>query len=590
VVGSSPALDPSNPPHDAVELLRQSPQSIKRLGSGALLVVFDKVAFGNLELTPPEGCEDTLVVRFGEKLKDGSIDRKPPGTVRYSEVEVKVIPGKALVVAPPADERNSQQSGKVGRYGNRTPPAVLTPPAWGVLTPFRWVEIEGLTDSDGLGAGQIVRRAAFPKRWDDEAASFVCSNDTLNRIWELCRYSIKATLFTGVYVDGDRERIPYEADAYLNQLSDYYVNGDPTAARQSFEWLMRYPTWPTEWAPHMVFMAYADWMHNGDVDWITQQYEGLKSKTLIERCGESGLVHSNKRQIEWNDIVDWPPPERDGYVHTEVNTVVNAFHLEAVEIMAKLAAAVGADADAKRYRQHADQLKMVFQDQLFDAEAGLFRDGRGVDHHSQHANFFPLAFDLVAEEDRQRMTNQLKERGMRCSVYAAQYLLEALFENGAGDAAIEMMVAPGDRSWRHMLDSDATITWEAWSETVKPNLDWNHAWGAAPANLLPRYVLGVQPLSPGWGRAIIRPNPSGLDFARGITPTPYGPVSVDWRRDKLFRMLLKLPDGMTASVHVPTVPDAEGVFVDGQLAEAELQDGFWILKEDLTGNSVIEVR
>ena len=46
-------------------------------------------------------------------------------------------------------------------------------------------------------------------------------NDILNQVWDLCKYSIKATTFNGLYVDGDRERIPYEADAYLNQLSHY---------------------------------------------------------------------------------------------------------------------------------------------------------------------------------------------------------------------------------------------------------------------------------------------------------------------------------------------------------------------------------
>lgn len=55
----------------------------------------------------------------------------------------------------------------------------------------------------------------------ERAAYFRCSDDTLNRIWELCRYSMKATSFTGYYVDGDRERIPYEADALINQLGRY---------------------------------------------------------------------------------------------------------------------------------------------------------------------------------------------------------------------------------------------------------------------------------------------------------------------------------------------------------------------------------
>lgn len=39
-----------------------------------------------------------------------------------------------------------------------------------------------------------------------------------------------------------------------------------------------------------------------------------------------------------------------------------------------------------------------------------------------------------------------------------------------------------------MIDQGSTITMEAWSLKAKPNQDWNHAWGAAPANLLPRYL------------------------------------------------------------------------------------------------------
>ncbi|WP_146450361.1 family 78 glycoside hydrolase catalytic domain [Bythopirellula polymerisocia] len=586
---SLPKLDPSKPPaRETVAITRQSPQTIKLVDSDVVLIDFGRVAFGNLELTSPADFEGTLKVRFGEKLLDGLIDREPPGTVRCSEVEVEITPGATTVIAPPADERNTQQTAEIGRYGKPTPPAVLTPPEWGVLTPFRWVEIEGLPDA--LSANQIVRRAAFPKHWDENSAAFVCSNETLNRVWELCRYSIKATMFAGVYVDGDRERIPYEADAYLNQLSHYYVDGDPVMARQTFDWLTAYPTWPSEWGPHMVFMAHADWMRNGDDQWISQRYENLKTKTLIERCGDSGLVHSDELQREWNDIVDWPPPERDGYVRTEVNTVINAFHFAAIEKMAELADVAGSEVDAKRYKDHAERVRQIFYDQLFDVEAGLFRDGLGVDHHSQHANFFPLAFGLVETKDRQHVVDWLTNRGMQCSTYAAQYLLDCLFKNGAGETAVKLIIAPGKRSWRHMLDSDATITWEAWNESVKPNLDWNHAWGAAPANLLPRYVLGAEPLEPGWSRAIIRPYPSGLDFARGIIPTPYGPVSVDWNRKNFFEMELKLPDNMSASVHVPTVPGTDSVFVNGQLVEAKMEDGYWILKEDLTGESIVELR
>lgn len=585
---------PSKPAHplgsatDGITLVRQEPVATKNLESGVVQLDFGRVAFGNVELTPPAGFEGEVVVRFGEKLRDGAIDREPPGCVRFSEVRRHLAPGRKAIVAPPADERNTRSTVNVGRNGNRTPPAALTPPEWGVLTPFRWIEIKA--GGDMPGEFQVVRRAAFPKHWDDNAASFECSNETINRVWDLCRYSIKATLYAGLYVDGDRERIPYEADAYLNQLSHYYTDADPSVSRRTFDWLLKHPTWPSEWGSHLIFMAHADWMHNGDADWVASRYEYLKSRTLTQRCGDSGLVESNDEQASWNDIIDWPPCERDGYVRTEVNTVINAFHLAEIERMAEIASAAGADEDAERYANHAKRVRAVFNRKLFDAKAGRYRDGLGVKHHSSHASFFPLAFGLVPRDDRQELASSLAQDGMRCSVYAAQYFLEALFQNNAGEAAVELMIAPGERSWRHMLDRSATITWEAWNESVKPNLDWNHAWGAAPANLLPRYVLGAQPLAPGWSRALIRPIPSGLNYARGVVPTPHGALHVDWRAQDIFTMRLSLPEGVSGLVQVPAETGRESVYVDGLLVEAQLQGGYWRLRDELTGESKIEVR
>lgn len=98
--------------------------------------------------------------------------------------------------------------------------------------------------------------------------------------------------------------------------------------------------------------------------------------------------------------------------------------------------------------------------------------------------------------ERARVTAFVVSCGMACSVYAAQYLLEALFQNGASDAAHAPIVTPGDRSWKHMVERGTAITWEAWDQKYKPNQDWNHAWGAAPANLFPNYVLGARVLAP----------------------------------------------------------------------------------------------
>lgn len=449
-----------------VHLVEEPPVKIVAVSSNITLVDFGRVAFGNLRITPPAHATGRITVHFGEAMQNGRINRKPPGSVRYARVEAVLDGVQPLVLAPPANQRNTLQ-----------PAAVLTPPEWGVVLPFRYVEIEGWPGD--LQPDQLRRRAAYASNWDDEASAFHCSDEMLNRIWDLCKYSIKATTFASVYVDGDRERISYEADAYLDQLGQYYADGHTQMARDTFDRLLTHPTWPTEWASHMIFMAYADWMETGETNWLAPRYEALKSKLQMDRVG-AGLFTSSPANIKSGDVVDWPTGERDGFVFTRVNTVENAFHLRALVLMADLARALGQNDDAKEFSARERAARAVFQEKLFDSVRGLYRDGEGTDHDSLHASLFPLAFGLVPAERRARVAQWLGARGMKCSVYAAQYLLEGLFENDEATQAIALMTATGDRSWRHMVESGTTITWEAWDQRYKSNQDWTHAWARRP--------------------------------------------------------------------------------------------------------------
>jgi len=557
-----------------VHLVDEAPVKITAVEPGVHRVDFGRVAFGNLRLEPPPGASGTITVHFGEALADGRIERKPPGSVRYQKTAVSLAGPTPVVAAPPPDKRNTQHRD-----------AVLTPPQWGVILPFRWVEIEGWPGE--LQPEMVRRRAAFASTWDDDAAAFSSSNPLLDRVWELCRYSIKATTFAGVYVDGDRERIAYEADAHLNQLSHYAADRDVQMPRDTFDHLMKHPTWPTEWASYMIMIAHADWMHTGDTAWVGARYEALKPKLLLERARADGLLVSNEAQVRRNDLVDWPAGERDGFVFKPVNTVVNAFHIHSLGLMAELAAALGKQAEAEGYRAKALRAQAAFQKTLFMPETGRYRDGEGTDHTSLHASLFPLAFGLVPDEHRTAVAGWLIGRGMACSVYAAQYLMEGLFRAEMGREALDLMLAPNDRSWKHMVESGTTITWEAWDQKYKP---WNHAWGAAPANLLPRFILGVEVLEPGWTRAVVRPHPSGLDSAEGKIPTPRGPVRVAWRNAGTFAFSLALPVGMSARVELPAHEQSKGVFADDAVVAATRTDTRWILDREVAGRVHFEVR
>lgn len=554
-------------------LVTEKPVSVKTLEDGTILVDFGKVSFGNIDLLQVTESQ-TLTVHFGEASKDGRINRSPGGTIRYARTEATAH-GDQTRVAPASDARNTKQ-----------PAAILTPKEWGVVLPFRWVEIDGWKGA--FTAANIVRNSAFASTWQDDAASFQSSDKTLDQIWELCRYSIKATTFAGVYVDGDRERIPYEADAYLNQLSHYASDPDPQMARDTFDHLMKQPTWPSEWAPHLIFMVHADWMFTADVAWMSARYESLKTKTLGERARVDGLLVSNDKQIKRDDIVDWPTGERDGFVFTPVNTVVNAFHLRAVQMMSELATAAGKTDEAAAYLAQYKKASTAFQEKLFDPSTGLYVDGETTKHSSLHANLFPLAFGLVPEERKPKVIAFIVERGMKCSVYAAQYLLEGLLENGAAAEALQLILADGDRSWKHMLNSGTTISWEAWDNKYKPNQDWNHAWGAAPANILPRYVVGVRTLQPGWTKILIQPQPATLSKFSSKVPSPRGPVEVQWdKNSKTWKF--SLPDEVSATLDLPAATGNKA-YLNGKVVESSFANGRLRLAEPITGKGAVIIK
>jgi hypothetical protein len=255
--------------------------------------------------------------------------------------------------------------------------------------------------------------------------------------------------------------------------------------------------------------------------------------------------------------------------------------------MAEMAGALGKTADAEAYRAKAEKAAAAFHALFYNSERGCYVDGEGAGHASLHANMLPLAFGLVPAPERARVAAFVQSRGMACSVYGVQYLLEALFESGSADAALDLMTRDEARGWVNMMRSGSTISLEAWDIAYKPNLDWNHAWGAVPANILPRYVLGVRPYTPGFGKVLIRPQVGSLEGVQGIVPTIRGPVSVGVRQKRgvSYKLTFSIPVNTTARVELPLL-DARGslLMLDGKRADAATEKGMLVL-DDLSSGS-----
>ena len=497
------------------------PVAVFTNASGHVVADFGAASFGWLEMYG-KGAYSIVI---GEMTNANGVVTNPfpSTTIRAQRLSGKAPSFRYRIPMPP-DPVN------VKGY-DPAAPAIRLPEEIGVVYPFRFAEVERAN----CAAGDLVQKVVnYPI--DMSKSRLESDNTDIVRLYDFCKHTIRATSFCGVYVDGDRERTPYEADAYINQLCHYAIDNDYALARKSHEWLMDHPTWPTEWKQHSVMMAWADWMWTGDTQSLARFYDKLKSEKLDAGCkmrADGLLVSPGGTGRGPRDIVDWPLGERDGFEFTTVNAVVNAFRYRNLREMADIAKALGEPDDARRFAKMADQVKTSYGKAFYNQATGLYVDGEGVGHSSLHANAAALAFGLVPEDRRGKVADFLVSKGMACSVYFAQYLLEALYAAGRGDAAMRLMLAHGDRSWLGMLDFGATMTMEAWNVKAKPNLDLNHAWGAVPLNIISRYVLGVTPLEPGFAKISIKPDAGGLRKLKGIVPTAKGPVVVEIEGNRL---------------------------------------------------------
>ncbi|KKM47227.1 hypothetical protein LCGC14_1558870, partial [marine sediment metagenome] len=133
-------------------------------------------------------------------------------------------------------------------------------PHYPEVMPFRYVEIVG---QEGAFWIEEPKQAALFYYFDESASSFTCSDENLMKVWDLCKYTQKSTPFLGVYCDGNRERMPYEADAYIQMLSHFACDREYSIARYTINFLLDHASWPTEWQMHMVLMAWEYYMQTG---------------------------------------------------------------------------------------------------------------------------------------------------------------------------------------------------------------------------------------------------------------------------------------------------------------------------------------
>ena len=163
------------------------------------------------------------------------------------------------------------------------------------------------------------------------------------------------------------------------------------------------------------------------------------------------------------------------------------------------------------------------------------------------------------------------------------------------DRTVEMLRVLRDR-WGEMLDRGATTLWEtfagAYTQDENWTRSWCHAWSSAPLYLLPAYVLGVRPLEPGFGHALIAPQLGDLEWAEGRVPTPHGEIEVRaaqagaTQAGEALNLEVRLPAGVSAILHLPK--NHSSIFVNNEPVKLEVLAGVHSLSLEAGSSTFIQ--
>lgn len=577
---------------------------------GVYHVEFEKTFFGTLKIVFQEETEDELPIRvvLGEMKSEngyvwtrdniGENDLKGFG-INYVEKNL-IIPKGVKEYKVVMDERPIPLEKNIDN-GNWS----------GGVFPIRYCDIAGLENYD-LDNNSFIQLAVHKKNFSEN--SFASDNAELDNVYSLCKHTIDATTYAGIYIDGYRELRPYEADTYINELGSFCVDSDYSMAKKTLEFILYNHTWPTEWVELTIPCVYEYYMYSGDLDFLVSNWDAIEECLLEDMKNEQGLIDSKKindgilkelNMSSMRDIIDWPVCERDnfatdyqgssiqkirnnikslwygykayvsdvcgfkyassyfriyqegiqqtGMVIESPNAVVNALYYNNLQILSFLSQEIGDEEKASNYANEAKAFFEIYNKAFVDEKTGLVRDTTDIEenNYSLHANVMALNYGLIKNENKERVIDYIKSKKVNCSVYTMQYLLESLVKNGEVDYALDLITSNDDKSWIGMINSGSSLTTEAWNENIKLDMDYSHAWGTAPLNILLRQIVGVKPAVAGCEEIIIEPNLGYLEHVSSVIPMNNGVVTIECKKSN-SKMKVKINTNVKSYYVIPT--------------------------------------
>ena len=418
------------------------------------------------------------------------------------------------------------------------------------------------------GRMRINRAVAYEVRYPFErAASFACSDPLLTQLWSICARSLEI-LSEDSYVDcADRERVEWTDDSppafdctrvmmrgpeedgkshwgdsrllrgllrrvALTQQPDGQIKAHTCSERFDIHAIMEDRS--CDWV--VLLRQYQE--SSGDSELVRELWPTLMRLMLWyrQRRTSRGLTLAREWEV-WDNPLRYQMCEGAG---------LNAMVYRALVDASTMAETIGKRDDYETLAGEAGQLRADYNRLLWNETEGVYDGalfGPGSETRPQQghpfsgeviggrfrptaqANLFAIYAGIVPQE---RLASVQKWILMHkpeilepMSYYYLFRMLYTMDEQEERDV-LSLMKA----GWKHQVDSEWQTTWE---ELEKGGGSKVHIYGMHPGYFLTAFVLGARREGPiGQRTLLIEPRISGLEWARGVCVTEFGPIDMDW--------------------------------------------------------------
>jgi alpha-L-rhamnosidase len=409
------------------------------------------------------------------------------------------------------------------------------------------------------------------------AGSFVCSDDRLNKIWEVGRNTQLNCSFDAFVDCPWREQAMWWGDSRVQAQVTAYAFGDTSLLERGIRLIAQsqaadgslHAHAPADIPRHrlpdfMMTWVGTLWDHyelTGRTDLLRESLDTMHRLFDFLQSHESpdGLIGSFEGY--WM-FLDWVQIFKGDY-----SAPFNLLYLQSIHRACEICELLGEKQSAALYFVKGKRLESAIETFFWDPKAKLWRDGfdaaanKPVETVSQHTNTLAILLGLkpqthadIARDVLLKSAKSKRTKIVTASPFFYAYVLQAMVSQGLLDEVLEII---GDK-WGRFLDLNAATFYEMWTVTIQSRC---HAWSSSPVYHLMQIVLGVRPIGPGWTKLRIAPFPGKLEFARGVIPTPRGSLRVEWEKagEDQLAVRLDVPEGL----------EIEFVSPDGRVREIE---------------------